>query len=149
MNGHHKCGHCSVCSLSMLTNKIDFTDLGFTHELTHFSNCNKTMCIYLLICKCTLRYAGSTQWKLKIRLQEHRSHVKNRVLEAPLTQHCLDNRHGFNYFKCIVLETVISTTGVHLDLNKKLLQHETFWITRLRILAPRGLNQEIDYSAVL
>lgn len=84
MKGHHKCGQCSVCFLNLETKTVVFAALGYTHELHHFSNCKTKMFIYLLTCKCTLRYIGSTRHQLRICLQEHRSLIKNHVLEAPL-----------------------------------------------------------------
>lgn len=77
LRGHHKCGQCSVCHLNMETRYVDFTDLGFRHELHQFSNCKTKICIELLSCKCMSRYVGSTQRQLKIRLQEHWSRRKH------------------------------------------------------------------------
>lgn len=38
IGGHHKCGQRSVCFLNMETCYVDFTDLGFRHELHQFFN---------------------------------------------------------------------------------------------------------------
>lgn len=132
--GHHSYWNCSICFMNVRTMKIDFPDLGFSHVLQHFSDCKTKMCVYLLICKCKLRYVGSTQRQLRVRLQEHRSHIKHGIIEAPLTQHCLDNALEFSDFQCIVLEVITTHGGMYSDLNKWLLQRETFWITRLKNL---------------
>lgn len=93
-----------------------------------------------------MRHVGSTQQQLRIRLQEHRSRIKHQVMEAPLTQHCLENNHDFNKFQCNVLEVIATSAGVHFNSHRRLLQREFFWITRLKTLTPLGLNQEVDYS---
>lgn len=142
--GHPSCWNCSVCPLNIKTTKINFPNLGFSHH--YFSNCRTKMCVYLLICKCKLRYVDSTQRPLKIRLQEHRSRIKHEILEAPLTQHCLEMKHDFKDFQCIVLEVVTTNAGMHSDLNKRLLQRETFRITKLKTLTPGGLNQEVNFN---
>lgn len=126
--------------MNVTTNIVDFPDLGFSYELKHFLNCKTKMCVYLLVCKCKLRYVGSTQRQLKICLQEHRSHIKHRVMEAPLTQHCLENKHDFHDFQCTLLEVTTTHAGMYSDLNKQPLQRETYWITRLKTMAPGGLK---------
>lgn len=105
------------------------------------------MCVYLLICK--LRYVGSTCRQFRIRLQEHHSRIRRCLLEAPLTQHCLEKGHEFTDFHCIVLEVLDTSDSHHKDLLRILLQRETYWIFKLKSLAPGGLNQEMDYSVFL
>lgn len=106
------------------------------------------MCVYLLTCRCDLRYVGSTRRQLKVRIQEHVSRIHNKVLEAPLVQHFIDLQHSENDFSCVVLETLKDSGGTHKDLHQTLLQHESFWIFKLKSLIPHGLNQEIDFSGV-
>lgn len=149
VSGHHLCGHCSVCYMNVKTVKTEFPELGFTHNLTQFSNCQTRMCIYLLSCFCKLRYVGSTQRPLKVCLLEHKSRIKNEIKEAPLVQHCVDMKHEFKDFCCVVLKVITVNAGMHSDLNKRLLQRELFWIMRLKTLTPGGLNQDVDYNVVL
>lgn len=79
----------SVISL-LCAKKLFFSDLGFTHVLKQFSNCKRKMCVYLLTCRCGLRYVGSTRHQLKVCIQEHVSRIRNTVLEVPLVQHFID-----------------------------------------------------------
>lgn len=147
--GHLRYESCSVCYLSVESKIIDFTDQGFSHVLTNFSNCNTRMCVYLLTCKYQLRYVVSTQRKLKVCLQEHLSQIRHQVMEAPLVQHFVNQNHQHNMFMCIALEVVTAVNQQHRDLYRYLLQCETYWILKLNILFPNGLNQEIDYSIFL
>lgn len=117
-------------------------------DMNYISFLTKTkMCVYLLTCKCSLRYVVSTCRQLKVRLQEHQSRIKHHVLDAPLTQHCLEKNHDFSKFCCVVLEVL--PCNIHSDVNKRLLQRETFWIFRLKTLSPWGRNQEVDYNVFL
>lgn len=142
--GHFRCRMCSVCSISTDCKEIEFPDLGFTHRIRQFSNCNSRFCVYLLTCPCGFRYVGSTRRKLKIRIQEHISRIRHKVLEAPLVQHFVDSHHSEKDFTCAILETIKEATGTYMDFHRVLLQREFFWIFRLKSLIPNGLNQEMD-----
>lgn len=100
IRGHYRCGQSSVCSMNIETKYLNFSDLGYRHKLHQFLNCKMKMCVNLLICKCNLRYVCSTCRQLRVRLQEHCSSIKHCLLEAPLTQHCLENGNEFNGFRC-------------------------------------------------
>lgn len=47
------------------------------------------------------------------------------------------------------LENVEQRSGRHIDLQRLLLQREKAWIFKLKIMTPRGLNMDIDYSVFL
>lgn len=76
--------------------------------------------------------------QLRVRIQEHISHIKNNISEAPLVQHVISNQHASNGFKVVVLEIVQPIA--HTDTHKLLLQWEAFWIFKLETLAPHGVN---------
>lgn len=115
----HRCGHCSICFMNEETKFVDFTDLGIRHVVCQFSNCRMKMCVYILMCKCKLRYVGSTHCQLGVRLKEHRSRIKHSVMEASLTQHCLGNGHEFNGFRCVVLEVLSMSDSNYIDVYFK------------------------------
>lgn len=92
---------------------------------------------------------GSTRCQLEIRVLEHRSRIKRNIMEVPLTQHCLDKGHDFKDFRCIALEVLDTSNSQYKDLQRTLLQRETFWIYKLKSLVPKDLNQEMDYSVFL
>lgn len=80
---------------------------------------------------------------------EHRSRIKNRVMEAPMVQHFISTSHSPDSFKFIVLEVIIQTPDKGGDIHTKSAEQETFWIYKLRTLHPSGLNTNIDFSVYL
>lgn len=149
VRGNHKCGQGAICSIMLETKEIVFADLNIKHKLCFFSNCKTKFRVYLLICECKLRYVGSTCRQLKVRVLGHRSGIKRKIMEALLTQHCLEKGHDFNNFRCTVLEVLDTRNYQHSDSLRVLRQRETFWIHKLKSLIPGGLNEEIDFSVFL
>lgn len=138
-SGHHKCGQCNICQLTILSREIHFPEKGFSHKLTSFSNCKTWLCVYLLECFCGKKYIGSTRRQLRVRIQEHISQIKYRVFEAPLTQHFVSQQHDPLDFRVVTLESLQPS---HCDMNRLLLQREAFWI--FCTLAPEGLNNDLS-----
>lgn len=145
--GHHKCGSCNICPLTIETKHISLPDVGLEHDLTAFSNCKTLYVIYMLECFCPKRYVGSTQRQLKIRIQEHISRIKRTVTSAPVAQHFVDMKHACNEFKVVVLKVVHQ--NAYQDRSKLLLQREVFWTHRLNALHSNGLNNETEYNVFL
>lgn len=145
--GHYKCGICKICSLTVTTKVLHFSDKGFSHTLKSFSNCKTCFTVYLLTCKCGKRYIGSTVRQLRVRILEHISRIKNQVAEAPLVHHFTTEQHGSSDFTICVLETV--QPSLNHDTKRVLLQKESYWIHRLNTLDPYGLNNELELSMFL
>lgn len=80
--GHHKSGQCKICPLTTSSKEIHFPDKGFSHKLSSFSDCKTCFCVYLLVCFCGKKYIGSTKRQLRVRILEHVSHIKNKVIES-------------------------------------------------------------------
>lgn len=131
---HYRCGGCNVCPLTIETKRISLPDINFAHSLTSFSNCRSQFTIYMLECSCPKRYVGSTKRQLRTQVQEHISRMKHGVVEAPLTQHSVDNKHAHNDFRVVVLEVI--QFQPYRDRNKLLLQRKVFWTYKLRTLHP-------------
>lgn len=64
------------------------------------------MCVYLVIRQCNLCYMGSTRRKLKTRVIEHKSRIRNRVPDVPMVQHFLEFKYRADDFRFMVLEIV-------------------------------------------
>lgn len=147
--GHFKCGSCSCCSQAWETRLLHLPSVNFKMDINFYSTCNTKMCVYLVQCFCGMNYIGSTRRKLKVRMCEHRSRIKNKVPDAPMVQHFEDKNHNPEDFKSLVLEKVSLYREQGGDIHKKLAQRETFWIHRLQTLQPKGLNTHLDFSAFL
>lgn len=137
----HRC-----CAQAWETREITLPAKGFKKPLNFFSSCSPRMCVYLVVCKCEMRYVGSTRRRLKVRIMEHKSRIRNTVLDAPMVQHFLDAGHSPEDFKFAVLEMVTSTPDKGGDIHKKLVQRESFWIFKLKTMYPYGLNSHMDLT---
>lgn len=146
-SGHFRCGKCNVCWVMWVTKKIDFVDIQLVHELSTFSNCQTKFVVYLLECACSLRYIGSTQLQLRVRIQEHIARIRNQIKEAPVVQHFLDKGHKADDLRVVVLEVV--EAHAYVDWGRLLLQHEAYWIFQLGTLYPKGLNSELEFGVFL
>ncbi|CAH2324776.1 Hypothetical predicted protein, partial [Pelobates cultripes] len=70
--GTYQCGRCVACMYiakgsKTLTNSTD----SDTINVRQFFNCNTTGIVYLLTCKCGLKYVGKTIRPFKKRIMEH------------------------------------------------------------------------------
>lgn len=140
--GHFHCGKCKFCPFMVTTKKISFPDVNLNFKPSCFSNCNTSFVTYLVECPCSLRYVGSTQHPLRVRIQEHVSRIWNNTQEAPLS-----NNHSCDDLKVYVLEVIKAQP--FRNRKQMLLQREVFWITRLQTLHPEGLNSNIDFGVFL
>ncbi|OCT84158.1 hypothetical protein XELAEV_18022300mg [Xenopus laevis] len=74
-----------------------------------------------------------------MRLNEHRSSIRNAHSKmTSVGQHWTECKHNVAQLRWQVLEEVKSD---YVNIDKKLLQHECFWIWKLGTLAPKGLNE--------
>lgn len=121
--------------------------MDFIHELKVFSNCQTKYVVYLLECACLLRYIGSTQRQLRVRIQEHIARIRNQVKEVPIVQHFLDKGHKADDLRVVVLEVVEAQS--YRDRGKLLLQREAYWIFRLETVHPAGLSSELERGVFL
>lgn len=149
ITGHHKCGGCSCCHQAWLTKQIEIPSENLSWEIDFYSSCNTKMCIYVLKCVCGKFYVGSTRRKLKLRIIEHRSRIRNNVLEASLVQHFSEAGHAHDAFQFAVLEIITSNIDENGDPLLKSAQRETFCIYRLQTLQPKGLNSNVDFASYL
>ena len=149
MCGHFKCHNCVICKFAWVTKHVSLPENDFELKLTKFSNCNTKNCIYLWICTCGKKYVGKSTRPIKIRIGEHRSRIRNRNLEAPLTAHYVEMGHSPEDFKFVVLEVVSAQPFEKIDIERVLLQKEAAFIHRLNTLAPEGLNNEMDLSCFI
>lgn len=145
--GHHKCGQCKICALTIQTKVLDFPDKGFSHFLTSFTNCKSCFCVYHLTCPCGKSSVGSTRHQLRVWILEHIFRIEHCVEDAPLVQHYIMEQHDSTAMTVCVLESI--QPSIHCDAICLPLQKESYWIHRLDTLLPKGLNSEFDLSMFL
>ena len=107
-----------------------------TFKIYHRVNCKSSFVIYLLECYiCNIQYVGKSETLFNIR--------PNAI---PTFKHFNRNNHDFNnHRKIIIVEQLrnIRTASTE-TLKEKLKQPENIWIMKLEILAPLGLNQDLN-----
>lgn len=113
------------------------------------TTCVTKMTIYALKCECEMVYVGSCWRALKVRIGEHRSRIKNRNIDAPLVPHFLEKNHAPDSFQFTVLEQLRPVKFNKINLYKRLLQRESYWIYQLDTLTPGGLNCENELKCFL
>ncbi|XP_048344203.1 uncharacterized protein LOC125428333 [Sphaerodactylus townsendi] len=147
--GHFKCGHCSLCNMSLNTTEIrDPQHDNRFWKMSHFSTCNAKQCVYLIICPCKLSYVGMTTRFLKQRLYEHMSALRTKKEEAPLTKHFLEKQHTERDFKFMVLFLYRGNVEDVNTVKRVLLRQEAWWIHLLNS-CQTGLNKDLDFRCYL
>ena len=107
-----------------------------------------TYVIYMLKCPCGLSYIGKTRRSLKTRISEHRSTIRTGETKNLVAAHFVQGGHPISSLRYIGIEMVkMSRRGE--DIERKLLQRESFWIHMPNILSPLGLNEESDLKPFL
>ena len=104
-----------------------------TFHVTRNFTCNSHHIIYLITCKqCNLLYVGITDRKLKERLTDHRSNIRNKK-DTPIAEHF--NVHGLDN---LIIKPIFQFKYDTTYENK--LKTEKSFIYKLQTYAPFGLN---------
>lgn len=82
--------------------------------------------MYLVVCPCGLPYVGSSMHTVKMCILEHKSRIKNRIIEAPLVSHYISMHHSPEDMKFCTLYKYNSYPYNWVDVHKLLLQKESF-----------------------
>ncbi|XP_041440147.1 uncharacterized protein LOC121400651 [Xenopus laevis] len=170
-NGTFPCRNCSHCNAITPGSSVTHPHLGTKHDIKGFFTCDTKDVVYCLKCPCGLTYIGQTSRAIKLRLNEHKSNIRNyrpapllpqtslkslknsdvrteRIKpETLLAKHFFMQGHQVSQLRWQVLEKVIFKPG--LDKKKCLLQRECYWIWLLESRHPKGLNEEYSMACFL
>ncbi|CAH2327957.1 Hypothetical predicted protein, partial [Pelobates cultripes] len=136
--GTYQCGKCKACKFIRRPSKKFQDSLGQQEFLVkNFFNCQTMGIVYLLSCSCKKLYVGKTSRKFKLRIGEHVNSVNpKRLVDTPVSKH-LKLHHGGSAEGirfCGIEKVILGPRGG--DLDKRLLQRESFWIYKLKTLSP-------------
>ncbi|XP_078544821.1 uncharacterized protein LOC144829499 [Lissotriton helveticus] len=145
--GTRKCQNCVQCNNVIVTNTVKHPYTGETIITKHNADCNTMNVIYAIKCPCGLLYIGKMERKVKTRISEHKSTIRNKNPNSSLAVHWDLNRHSIAQVKFQVLEVVVPAPGK--NNTKCLLQREVFWIKRLDTQDPKGINDRVDLGCYL
>ena len=93
---------------------------------------------------CKIQYVGEAETTFNIRLNNHRKGTKkpNSILACKQFQ---QQGHNFNkHAKFITIDKLVNRHDFREALRELLVVRENFWIQRLKVLVPFGLNQELN-----
>ena len=136
--GMKRCNHqCPVCIHMMETKHITGSNKN-TYPMTGQFGCVTTSVVYVATCeKCHKQYVGQTGRKYHDRVMEHLRYIK-------AGKHALGD-HYKNSKKCdpnrdLKFQVI---EKVYPDDEQMRLHREKFWIERLNVLEPNGLNRRL------
>ena len=94
---------------------------------------------------CKIQYVGKSETSFNLRLNNYRKDVYN-LKAIPACNHFKIHGHNFmKHAKFTLIEQLTEISNVSKDtLKLRLKRREDFWIIKLKTLAPKGLNQELN-----
>ena len=107
-----------------------------------------TFVIYLLKCPCGFCYVGKTKRELRVRINEHKSNIRNHDIKSSVARHFNESGHDVCTLKFQGIEAVKALKRVG-DRERYLLQWEAYWIFMLQTVHPNGLNEELVLNCFL
>ncbi|OCT91952.1 hypothetical protein XELAEV_18015009mg, partial [Xenopus laevis] len=152
--GTFECIKCAHCTGIIKGDSIAHPTKGTPIKIRGHFTCNCSNVIYLIKCPCGLPYVGQTSRCIKIRLNEHKSNIKNYnpekeklknedaakfITELSVAKHFYHAKHTAAQVRWTILEQIKMPRGG--NINQQLLRRETFWINKIDSLSPRGLNE--------
>lgn len=124
---------CKLCPMMQKTETVRSTGSNFSFRIQGNYNCDSENVVYILECTlCHAQYIGQTGTALRMRINNHRSHV-NALPHLPISKHVTTLGHPFDKFAVTVLQSGFRT---HHDREVR----ESFLIHKFNTLA-NGINE--------
>lgn len=142
--GHHKCGNCVSCPSTIEGNLFDHNAIKWKHDM--FTTCKTKNVVYAVVCPCNRVYIGKTCQAVNVRITQHRSRIKKKVVSAPMVEHFIEKNHDANDFKWTVL-TWIDPRHQSPNIESALLRKEAYLIMKFDSIN-KGLNCMSELSRV-
>lgn len=146
--GNFPCKSCTSCIHYLKLQSFTHPHTRKIYKIKQLITCKSTHVVYILICPCPLLYVGKTIRALRTRILEHLSAIRRCDATSSVSQHFQLAKHAISDLKFLGIERVLPKRRGG-DVDKKLLQRESFWIFELNSLFPKGMNEEINYSCFL
>ena len=88
-------------------NKFKSPVTGKVHRIKASADCKTSNVVYVIECnKCAIQYVGETENALHIRINDHRSDIKNRRLEKPVAEHFNSVGHFLDDLSIFAVEKI-------------------------------------------
>ena len=112
------------------------------HKLT----CRCQYVIYLIGCiLCKIHRVGKSETPFNLRLNNHRKDLNNPKAVSAWSRFKIHGHNLMKHAKFTLIEQLTEISNVSKDtIRLRLKRREDFWIIKLEIFAPKGLNQELN-----
>ena len=132
------CRHprCATCTHLNCNRAFTGTKSRKTYYTRHNFTCTSRNVIYLITCsKCKKQYVGLTTLQLNVRINHHRSNIRNKVKTY------ISNHFNFEDHTLADLKVQMIDKATTEETPLQTLQHmEQYWIQTLQTREPLGLN---------
>ncbi|XP_078523043.1 uncharacterized protein LOC144792069 [Lissotriton helveticus] len=91
--GMRKCHNCGQCNNTIVNKTFAHPQTGKSIILKLSADCNTAGVIYAIQCPCGLTYVGRTSRKIKTRIIEHKSTIRNKSTTSSLATHWSSASH--------------------------------------------------------
>ncbi|OCT90035.1 hypothetical protein XELAEV_18018650mg, partial [Xenopus laevis] len=146
--GCYKCGSCLACPFIEKAVVYQGREDKPIYTLEHFMNCKTSGVIYVMTCKCGIRYVGKTKREFRRRILEHIGDVRHRR-NTSVARHINEFHNGsLEMLRFTAVDRIEPTMRIG-DIDRKLLQREAQWIYWLNTKVPNGLNEGFTFSPFL
>lgn len=120
-----------MCAFTIKGNQIVILSTSQIIYLNSYTNCSSKEVIYHMSCECQKVYVGMCSRTVRTRIVEHRSKIRNQVIDAPLVANFLEKGHSDSDLKWSMITKLKHPQYHDTDINKALQHLEAFWITNL------------------
>ncbi len=146
--GNCRWGSCNQCNYTHHCTSFKHPHTGKSIPIKGIISCTTKAVIYLITCPYGKSYVGKTSRELKTCIAEHRSTIRCKNMNYPLAVHFLDFNHPITSLRYTGIMKISSLRRGG-DLDQILFKKEAFWIHKLKMLTPYGLNVDFDLSCFL
>lgn len=150
ISGMYQCRKplCKTCRFVTHGQK-DFYVKGKTYRNKGFHTCSSDHVVYCLTCPCGLFYVGLTIRPLRKRFGEHRRFINGGLDNHSVPRHYLEyHDKSTDGLRVWVIEAMPRDLPPA-ERFWRLCHREMYWIFLLNVLAPGGLNEDFEISAIL
>lgn len=127
----------------------DFCVKGKTYPIKGFHTCSSDHVVYCPTCPCGLFYVGRTIRPLLKRFGEHRRFITGGLDNHSVPRHYLEyHDKSTDGLRVWVIEAMPRDLPPA-ERFRRLCHKEINWIFSLKVLAPGGLNEDFEISAIL
>ena len=138
---------CQCCRQLKQTTTFSSKTTYKSFYIRYKLNCKSSRVIYLMDClKCGKQYVGKSETPFNIRLSNQRKDVNSMTNALSVSHHFRQADHSFNQdAKFTLIEQIKNNKLDPMKAGRTLEDHEDFWILRLNILKPHGLNDKLNH----